>query len=155
MPPFQPLRIPVEADPSKSDFLTELIAAPLTALAGAAMGGIMALLCVAIGLLRVLVVVLAGRQVNFDDYTDLLYYMLGFISGGAAAGLLWPLRRWIGSYYGLGIVVMAFVMLAILLVEEGPISSWDRGTWIGFVLLTVFFGLALGHGAASASREKV
>lgn len=131
----------------------ELASAPLTALAGAAVGAVLALFAILVGMIRMVVALVAGTRLSFEELGLLAYYVGGFVAGGALAGLLWPFRRWIGGYYGLGVIVMGFVAFGIALAEDGPVAGWSSATWLMIVVLSLVFGLALGYGASRASTE--
>lgn len=118
-----------------------LVNGAFTTLLGSVLGGIAAGVLIATGLIGAGIAFLAGGAVGTDGMLrGLLFYLGGFVVGGAVAGALWPVRRWIGGRYGLGIVVASFVMIAISLFSNGPFSGWKTFDWIVIVFLSVVFG---------------
>lgn len=115
---------------------------------GAMVGAVIALLALIVSLISVAGVLLSGTPVQFDESGVLVYYVGGFLIGGGSAGALWPVRRWIGGYYGQGVVMMSGVMFAVAFGEEGLPSKWDPSTWVLSMVLGILFGVALGYGAS-------
>ena len=123
---------------------------PFRILGGAAVGAALAVFALLVGLIRMVFAVLTGARVGFEDLGLVVVYVAAFVAGGAVSGILWPVRRWIGGYYGLGIVAMLFVVGAISVHLAGPPAACDTGDWTIWAALSVIFGLAVGHGAESA-----
>ena len=134
-------------------FLNAAASAIGMSIIGAVFGLIMSIILLAFGLLRIIFALIDGTRITFDDVGFIAGYILAFILGGAASGLLWPLRRWIGGYYGLGIIGMSFVVGIISVHESGPMPSWDLWDWLIAVLMSVAFGLVVGHGLKTASLD--
>jgi hypothetical protein len=116
-------------------------------LLGAAAGVAVAVFALIVGALRIIFALLGGAHVSFDELGFIVYYVLAFIAGGVLGGLLWPMRRWIGGAYGIGVAAMLVVVGVIMLAVTGPVATWDSWTWIAWFGLSVVFGLAGGHGA--------
>ena len=92
------------------------------------------------------IAVINGVKVEIGDLTYIVGYVAAFVVGGFAGGLLWPIRRWIGGFYGLGIFGMTLVVGARHLHELGPPRNWELFDWFIWAFFSVAFGLAVGHG---------
>src|SRR5688572_18567493 len=83
---------------------------PIYAGIGAAFGLLFAVFALLVGAIRIAVALVSGVEISFADIAFVVPYVLAFVAGGAISGAAWPWRRWIGGYYGLGVIMMAVVM---------------------------------------------
>ena len=106
----------------------------------------MALLGLAVGVLRALVALISGTSVATDDFIPgMLLYGAGFAVAGSIIGALWPLRRNILGRYLVGILGAVIVFAFIARVVDGPLERWDRSSVIGIGVLGTLFGLVAGY----------
>jgi peptidoglycan/LPS O-acetylase OafA/YrhL len=123
------------------------------AILGGAGGGAIACLLLLVALIRGIVMVATGGTIpTAGAARGLLFYVAGFVLGGAVAGALSPLERWIGGVFGLSVVAALIVMMAIVRSDSGPVRSWDSETWVVIVGLAVLFGGAFAAGIQRATR---
>jgi hypothetical protein len=114
---------------------------------GALAGLLIALCALGVGVVRAGVLLFSGKRVHLDGFfPSALWYVGGFIVGGALAGLLWPasdsrIRRAVVFVVGMGVV-----MGAIGVMEAGSPARWEPFDWLLWLGLSVAFGLALSYG---------
>jgi len=114
---------------------------------GSLAGGTIGALFLGIGLLRAAFVLVSGGRVTFDGiWPEGLVYVAGFVVGGAVVGLCWPVRQNAVGRVGIWILGMAIVILAIVRMEAGPVSSWKFEDVLIGGILAVFFGVAAAVG---------
>lgn len=100
-----------------------------------------------VGLLRLAVVLVGGGSLSTDGMLHgLAFYVGGFIIGGALAGALFPLAQRIGGVYGLSIVMMTTVSIAIIWSDQGPVWRWGIFEGLACVAMGSVFGAALARG---------
>jgi hypothetical protein len=117
---------------------------------GAAIGIAIAILCLAIGAVRGVIVLLSGSRLDLRGLWPLLgLYVLGFAVGGAVTGVLWPSQpvRW--RQYLAGMLGGVVVLSAIARAEEGPSVGWPLHVYVMIVGLGILFGGALVRGLRS------
>jgi hypothetical protein len=127
-----------------------LFEALMRGVGGAAIGIAIAILCLAIGAVRGVIVLLSGSRLDFRGLWPLLgLYVLGFAVGGAVTGVLWPSQpvRW--RQYLAGMLGGVVVLSAIARAEEGPSVGWPLHVYVMIVGLGILFGGALVRGLRS------
>ena len=137
----------IEPEPNRTlRILHGVVNAIAAAVLGAGLGLMMSVLALLVGVIRLTIAVINGVKVEIGDLTFIIGYVAAFVVGGFAGGLLWPIRRWIGGFYGLGIFGMTFVAGAFGLHEFGPPHKWEIFEWFIWGIFSIVFGLAVGHG---------
>ena len=115
------------------------------ALGGAAFGGLL----LGVGLVRAVVVLLAGGQVSTSPARDLAFaglYVAGFALAGAAVGTLWPLRATRLGAYALGYLgagIVSAVCGIIVMRLEGDDDPVAFAVVVG--IMTLIFGTVAGY----------
>ena len=117
-------------------------------------GAALAALCLAVGALRILVVLLFGRHfspLHAHDIRVLAFYVGSFIVAGAIFGLLQPL--WKGR---LGITVGCMLAGVVAVVgigigDSGGIGQLDAVDWVMLPALGMLFGGAMAYGLLKRS----
>ena len=117
--------------------------------AGAMGGAAVGALLIGIGLVRAVIVLLAGGQVSTAPGRDLAMaglYVAGFAAAGASLGALWPLRATRLGAYALGYLGAAIVSAVcglIVMRIEGDNDPVHFGVLVG--IMTLIFGTVAGY----------
>lgn len=115
------------------------------ALGGAAFGGLM----LGVGVVRAVIVLIAGGQVSTSPGRDLAMaalYVAGFAVAGASVGALWPLRATRLGAYALGYLgagIVSAVCGLIVLRIEGDNDPVAFAFVVG--IMTLVFGTVAGY----------
>ena len=113
---------------------------------GAAYGAGFGLFCLAIGGIRIAIVVLSGRSMDFRGFAfDVGYYFLGFVAAGTLLGLLWPFRRSRTTRLLVALVSASLAGFTMCVGFFGSISRWDGAEWFSCILTSMFMGFVLAH----------
>src|SRR5689334_24150956 len=79
----------------------------------------------AVGVVRILIMLAGGRSVGMDGFTvGVTLYAAGFAVAGAVVGLLWPWRRDLVGRFALGVLAAAIMAAFIVRASDGPINRW-------------------------------
>jgi len=126
-------------------------------LKGVAAGAVVALLALAVGVVRLVIALASGRGMALPtgrDLRDIGFYVAGFMLAGAFLGVVWPHVRGKFAYYAAGSVAGMILMLMITVAGETSLSSVSRWSWWGAVLLGTFFGCAFTRGVLGATERQ-
>src|SRR5689334_6814948 len=121
---------------------------------GAGVGASFGVAFAAIGLLRIIVVLLSGGHVAAAGIRDLgllAFYVAGFALAGAVVGPLWPLRRtWPGAF------LVGYVGAAIVSAVCGVIvmETNDQPEWMLYPIVVGIMTLVFGTLAAIKFRRE-
>ena len=110
-----------------------------------AVGLLIAGAALAVGVVRILMMVVRGRAVGMDGFTvGITLYAAGFAVAGAVVGLLSPWRRDLIGRFVLGILAAAIVAAFIVRASDGPLSRWGAEQARTILVMATIFGLPLG-----------
>ena len=117
-------------------------------LLGAAWGGVLAGICLLVGLIRAVLFLATGGSTAALKSEDL--HLLGFYVGGfiAAGGLVGALRPFMSSRLGVyGVLALGgvVVMNTIAAADKG-FAAMDRVDWTAMTVIGAIFGLAGAYG---------
>ena len=130
----------------RSSSVALLAAAARRAAGGAALGALLAVFLLAVGLVRVAIARLSGRRVAMDGFEfGAALYALGFAAAGAVVGALWPLRRSLLGRYALGVIGATVVAAFIARAADGPVSGWGGAQYVTIGIMGVIFGAVAGY----------
>lgn len=130
-------------DESSADSMTFL---PRT-LVGALCGGVVAVVLIAVGVLRAGVALAAGGSLGKTDGDGrmLVFYVVGFILAGAPVGAIGPGRSRVCAYgaFMIGGIVSAF---SIVIGMKGSLVTFDVVDGVIILLVGPPMGAAMAHG---------
>ena len=120
-----------------------------------ALGGVLvAILFLAVGLVRATIALVGGRRVSFEGlWPTVAWYVGGFASAGVVVGFLWGLTRYRLGRWVLAVIGAACVVGALFTESDGAPWKWNHDTVVGFAGLSLVFGLAAGLGIDREYRK--
>jgi hypothetical protein len=122
----------------------------LRGLVAGALGGLgVAVVCLAVGLMRAAFVLLGGTHVTWpspEDIRPIALYVGGFVVAGAVAGVVGVERGRRARGYVVFMFGGAAVMLAIALADKGSVRAMDGVDAGAVVVLGPLFGAAFARG---------
>lgn len=121
---------------------------------GAMAGFAVALLALAVGLIRAVWVILSGASLDFAGFLPAIgWYVAAFVIAGGFAGLVFPSSDSPGRRRLVFIAGMAIVVGVIICAAAGSPAAWPISDWVIWPVLSVAFGLAASRGYESVDSS--